>query len=221
MRYFRMALVLGLVMLGSWVWGQDTIPQSNIPTLNRIAGEYDFWKLVFGIAAAVLAIWSFFGLNFFVKTKAEEWIVQKIAKEANLTVENLKSAIKEYAHIAELKKKKILVVSAAEGQQTLKKVLDGCGFSNFEWVSISGVTNIVLQNTDLLLLNDDLEKPLSRDQIESVFEKFKITVAYQYFGPKNDLPIAAYRTTYRGINLGLCNSADRLETGILSLLKII
>lgn len=205
------------------LFGQSTsIDPQNIPTLNRIAGEYDNLKWIFGISASVLAIFSFFGLKIFVKTKAEEWVLGKIAKESELKIEHIKSAIREYARIAELKKKKIMVVSAVAGQQNnVKKVFDGCGFSNIEWKSIGDLPGLVLQSIDLILLNDQPEHPLTRDQIENVIEQYKTNVAYQYFGPKNDLPIGDYRKRYLQLNLGLCNSADRLETGILSLLKII
>jgi len=225
MKYLRILWILGLLLgVASGVWGQsmDTIPKEHILTLNRIAGEYDFWKMVFSITAVILAIWNFVGLKFFVKMKAEEWVLSKIAKEADLKVEHVKSAVHEFARIAHLKKKKITVISENIGQQNnVKKVFDGCGFSSFEWKSIADLPGLVLQNTDLILLNDQPDHPLIRVDIESVFEKFKTNVAYQYFGPKNDLPIGEYRKKHPNINLGLCNSADRLETGLISLLKII
>lgn len=203
------------------LYGQDTIPSAKIPTLNRIAEEYDDYKWVFGIAASVLAVWSFFGLKFFVKAKAEEWILAKIAKEADLKVEFVKAAVSEFGKIADLKKKKILVLSATEGQQgDLKKVFDGCGFANVEWENIAKLSGLVLKGVDLILLNDQPELRLTRGQIEDVFEKFQSNVTYQYFGPDNQLPVGEYRKKYPKFLLGLCNSADRLETGILSLLKI-
>jgi len=225
MGYIRIFLVFGLLLaVSSGVCGQtvDTFAKKNISILNRIAGEYDFWKNVFGIIAAVLAILTPIGLWVLLKTKVEDWVLSKIAKEADLKVEHVKSAVREFAHISELKEKKITVISADAGQQNnVKKVFDGCGFSNYEWKSIDDLSGFVLQNTDLILFNDQPEHPLTRDQIESAFRQFKTNVAYQYFGPKNDLPIGDYRKQYPQINLGLCNSADRLETGILSLLKII
>ena len=138
-----------------------------------------------------------------------------------MKIENLKDALAEYAQTAELKKKRIMVISAAEGQQVnVKQIFDKCGFVNAEWKSIEGLAQLILNNIDLVLLNDQPDSPLSQTQIESVLKKFKTNVAYLYFGP-NNLPIRDYRTQYPKLNLGLCNSPDRLETGILSLLKII
>ncbi len=223
MRYIRTFLVFGLlIVVVGGVCGQDNIKPDNIPNLNRIAEEYDYWKWVLGIATAVLAIWSFFGLKFFVKTKAEEWVLAKIAKEAELKIENLKSAIGEFARIADFKKRKILVISAEEGQQAnVKKVFDGCGFAyeGHSWITIGKVPTLVLGEVDVLLFNDQPDLPLSIEQIESVMEKFKTNVGYFYFGDKILTKSAEYRKTMK-IDLDFCNSITRLEAGLISLLKI-
>lgn len=194
----------------------------NIPTLNRIAGEYDFWKWIFGLAAVLLAIWSFFGLRFFLRTKVNDWVDIEIAKKAGLKIETLKDALAEYARTGELKKMKILVLGIGDGQEgNVKKMLDKTGFSNYEWGNISNISTIVLKNVHLLLLNDQPGTPISQTQIDDTIEKFGKDVACLYFGPKHPLPINEYRSKQPLLNLGLCNSADRLETGILSLLKIV
>ncbi len=197
----------------------DTIPSTKIPTLNRIADEYDTWKWVFGIAASVLAVLTPLGLWVLLKTKTNDWVMEKIAKEADLKIAHLKAAVGEFGHIAELKKKKILVVSLAEGQQgVVKKVFDGCGFTAFDWKSISQTQSLVLDKTDLILFNDYADSQLSEAQIEAVIQRFKTNVAYFYFGPKR-LKDAGYRKDY-GIAIDFCNSPSRIEAGILSLLKI-
>ena len=224
MKKVKVLLVMTLLLVAAGgVWGQDTIKPSNIPTLNRMAEEYDLWKWVFGVLTAVLTVWSFLGLGFYLKTKVNGWLDDQIAKKGDLKIEQLKAALAEYSTVAELKKeKRILVISATEGQQAnVKKVFDGCKFTNFYWKSMADLPGFVLDKTDLILINDQPELPLSQSQVEEIFKKFKTNVSYQYFGPKNTLPIGEYRKTYPQINLGLCNSADRLETGILSLLKII
>ena len=199
--------------------GQEVLKPENIPTLNRIAEKYEFLLWVFSITAAILAIWSFFGLKFFVKTKAEEWVLNQIAKETDLKVEHLKAAILEFASIAGLKKKKITVMSAVKGQQAnVKKVFDDCGFTNFEWENIADLSGLVLKDTAVILLNDQLEQPLSENQIESVFGHFKTNVGYFYFGDKT-LKSKEYREKFR-ITLDFCNSSTRLESGLLSILKI-
>lgn len=219
MKHLRLFITLLLVGIGIAGIGQEELKPENIPTLNRIAEEYEFWLWVFSIVAAILTIWSFFGLKFFVKTKAEEWILNKIAKEADLKVEYLKAAIHEFAGIAKLKKKKITVISAVEGQQAnVKKVFDECGFTNFEWKNIADLLSIVLENTAVILLNDQLEQPLNEAQIESVFDHFKTNVGYFYFGNKR-LKSEEYREKYK-ITLDFCNSSTRLESGLLSILKI-
>lgn len=221
MNKIRLILMGVLVMGAVSGWGQEVLDPKNIPTLNRIAGEYDFWKWIFGILTVLISVWSFVGLRFFLKTKVNEWIDNEIAKKAGLKIEDLKSALAEYAHNAKLKQKKICVISAAEGQQAnVKKVFDGCGFIYDEncWVDIAKVPALVLGNVDILLFNDQTSHPLSVDQIESVMEKFKTNVAYFYFGDKR-LKSDDYRKEYK-IDLDFCNSASRLEAGLLSILKI-
>jgi len=220
-----LALVAAVMPAAASVCAQDIIEPSNIQTLNRIAGEYDSWKWIYGISYSVLLIvmaaWNFFGLKNLLKTKAEEWVMGKIAREADLKVEHVKAAVREYAQIAELKKKNIWVISAAEGQQAnVKKVFDGCGFSYDEknWKHIDHVENITLGNVDVLLFNDQADLSLSDKQIESVIEKFKTNVGYFYFGDKT-IDSKKYRREYK-IDLDFCNSATRLEAGLLSLLKI-
>ena len=221
MSFRKTILFVSMSLIAGSIWGQDTINPQHIPTLNRIATEYDTWKWVIGIATAILAIWSFFGLRYFIKAKAEEWVLKEIEKEAGLKVEHLKDALAEYARVVEIKKKKILVLSAAEGQQNnVKKILDQNGFTELEWEDISKAPTLVLQNVKLLIINDQPELPVTQTQIDQVIEKFGKNVACLYFGPKHPLPIAEYRKQNPLLNLGLCNSADRLETGILSLLKI-
>lgn len=219
MKPLQLLITLCLVSIGIAGMGQEVLKPENIPTLNRIAEEYDFWLKAFGIVAAVLSIWSFFGLKFFVKGKAEEWILNKIAKEAELKVEHLKAAIHEFATIARLKKKKITVISSAKGQQAnVKKVFDDCGFVNFEWADIADLSDILLNDTAVILLNDQLEQPLSVVQIESAFDHFKTNVGYFYFGDKT-LDSKEYREKFK-ITLDFCNSSTRLEAGLLSILKI-
>lgn len=221
MHYRKMVLVFGLMLISSLAWGQDTLAHENIPTLNRIAGEYDRYKQIFSIVAGVLILLTPLGFWVLLKTKAEEWVLNKIAKEAGLKVEHVKSAVGEFAHIAELKKKKILVISAADGQQdNVKKVFSKCGFAygSGTWVNISGISTHVLVDADVLLFNDQIEFPLSEVQIESTIQKFKTNVGYFYFGDKQ-LPSKEYRQKYQ-IDLDFCNSATRLEAGLLSLLKI-
>lgn len=212
-------MTLCLVVIGTAGIGQEVLKPENIPTLNRIAEEYEFWLWVFSITAAILAIWSFLGLKFFVRTKAEEWVLNQIAKTSELKVEHLKAAIHEFASIAGLKKKKITVISAATGQQAnVKKVLDKCGFTNFEWENIADLSGLVLKDTAVVLLNDQLEYPLSEGQIDSVFDHFKTNAGYLYFGDKK-LDSKEYREKYK-ITLDFCNSSTRLEAGLLSILKI-
>lgn len=222
MIFLRKFLMAGLFWgVAAVCWGQNTIKPEHIPTLNRVAEEYDTYKWVFGIVAAILAIWSFFGIKFFLKTKAEEWVMSKIAREADLKVEHVKAAVREFAHIAELKKKNILVISATEGQQAnVKKVFDSCRFEYDEnsWVTIDKVPALILGKTDVLLFNDQVDAPLSADQIEDTIKKFKNNVGYFYFGDKI-IDSKRYRQEYK-IDLDFCNSATRLETGLLSLLKI-
>ena len=224
MRNYKLLLFFCLMMVVSGVWGQsDTvIVRDNIPTLNRIASEYTTWKLIFLITTTVLAIWSFFGVRFFIKTKANDWIEQEIAKKAGLKVEILKDALAEYARVAELKKKKILVLSAADGQQgNVKKILDNAGFSNVEWGNIANTPTMVLNNVHILLLNDQPNVAISQQQIETTIDKFGSNVAFMYFGPQNFLPVGDYRKKNPRLIIGLCNIPDRLETGILSLLKLV
>lgn len=219
MRYLRLIMVLCLAAIGIAGIGQEGLKPENIPTLNRIAEEYEFWLWVFSITAVILAIWSFLGLKFFVRTKAEEWVLNEIAKTSELEVEHLRAAIHEFASIAGLKKKGITVISADKGQQAnVKKVFDDCGFSNFEWVSIGDLTSLVLNDTAVVLLNDQLEQPLSEGQIESVIRHFKTNVSYFYFGDKK-IKSDEYRREHKVI-LDFCNSATRLEAGLLSILKI-
>lgn len=221
----RLALLAAVMLLAASVCAQDVIEPSNIRTLNRIAGEYDTWKWVFGISTSVLGVimiaWNVFGLKTLLKTKAEEWVMAKIAREADLKVEDVKAAVREYAQIAELKKKNIWVISAAEGQQAnVKKVFDGCGFSYDEknWKHIDHMETLTLGNVDVLLFNDQPDLPLTDKQIESVMEKFKTNVGYFYLGDKR-LKSDEYRQKYK-IDLDFCNSSTRLEAGLLSLLKI-
>lgn len=214
-------LTLGMLIVSGAVIGQVAIPKENIPTLNRIAQEYDTWKWVFGITASVIGIWSFFGLKFFVKSKAEEWIMQKIAKEANLGIEHLRSAISEYSKIAALKKKTVWVISAAQGQQAnVKKVFDACGFAydDKSWVHVDSADSLVLGNVDVLLINDQHDLPITEHQLESIIARFTTNVGYFYFGDKM-INSKEYRQKYN-IDLDFCNSGTRLETGLLSLLKI-
>jgi len=221
MRYFRKTLVFGLLLVACGVWAQDVVKPENIPTINRVAEEYDTYKWIFGIATAVLAIWSFFGLKFFVKSKAEEWVMGKIAKEADLKVEHVKSAVQEYALNAKIKQKKVLVISTGEGQQdNVKRVFDKCSFAydDSSWVAIHKVDTLVLGKVDALLFNDQTDLPLSEAQIEFVMEKFKTNVGYFYLGDKR-LKSDEYRQKYK-IDLDFCNSITRLEAGLLSLLKI-
>lgn len=223
MRYLRLIMTLCLMVIGAAGIGQEVLKPENIPTLNRIAEEFEFLKRTFGYGVVALAILNFLGLiifvRFFVKTKSEEWVLKQIAKEAELKVEHLKAAIHEFASIAGLKKKKITVISAAMGQQAnVKKVLDKCGFTNFEWENIADLSGLVLKDTAVVLLNDQLEYPLSEGQIESVFNHFKTNAGYLYFGDKT-LKSKEYREKYK-ITLDFCNSSTRLEAGLLSILKI-
>jgi hypothetical protein len=221
MKYTKYLLVLCLLLMMRGAWGQDVINPENIPTLNRVADEYDCYKWLFGIASTILAIWSFLGLKFFVKTKAEEWVMAKIAKEADLKVEHVKSAVQEFARIAELKKKKVLVISAAEGQQgNVKQVFDKCGFFYDEssWLHAKDVPTLVLGKVDALLFNDQTNLPLKEEDIEAAMKKFTTNVGYFYLGDKR-LQSDAYRQKYN-IDLDFCNSTTRLEAGLLSLLKI-
>lgn len=198
----------------------DEIPKEQIPTLVRIAEEYDFWKWVFSVITVVLAVWSYFGLKLFIKTNAEEWVLAKIAKEADLNVVHVKSAVREFAHIAELKKKPILVVSAGEGQQqNVKKVLDACGFTHYDWKSIGDVPTLVIQNTSVILLNDQLDSPLTEAQLESVMDKFKANVGYCYFGDKR-IKSDEYRQRWK-ISLDFSNSDTSLEAALIRILKIV
>lgn len=225
MQNMRAFLILGMLLGAINGWAQDVIEPENIATLNRIAGEYDDWKWIFGISTTglvvVLAAWNILGLKTLLKTKAEEWVMDKIAKEADLKVEHIKAAVREYAHIAELKKKNIWVISAAEGQQAnVKKVFDGCGFAYDEknWKHIDQINTLTLGNVDVLLFNDQPDLPLQVKQIEAVMEKFKTNVGYLYLGDKR-LKSEEYRQEYK-IDLDFCNSTTRLEAGLLSLLKI-
>lgn len=225
MSYLRFTLIGFLTMWACAAWGQTAIEPKNIPTLNRIAEEYDQWKWIFGISvlavAVITATWNFFGFKAILKNKVNDWLDEKISKETGIKIESVKAALSEYARNAELKKKRILVISAAEGQQAnVKKVFDNCGFyyDKDSWVHVENILSLTLGNVDVLLFNDQNDLPLSEAQMESVMEKFKTNVGYFYFGDKI-LKSADYRRKHK-IDLDFCNSPTRLETGLLSLLKI-
>jgi len=225
MKYKTFLLLISILLLfAGTLWCQaigDTIASKNVVALNRIAEEYDGYKWIFGIVASTLVLLIPLGLWVLLKTKAEEWVLAKIAKEAELKVEHVKSAVREFAKITELKTKKILVVSAADGQQgNIKKVFDGCEFAYDEksWVNVNNVSSLVLGKVDALLFNDQVDLPLTTDQIEAIIRRFGTNVGYFYFGDKI-IDSKKYRQEYK-IDLDFCNSATRLETGLLSLLKI-
>jgi hypothetical protein len=224
MRNYKLLLFFCLMMVVSGVWGQtDTvIVRDNIPKLNRIASHYTTLEFIFLIGPIVLVVLNYFGMQFFIKTKANDWIEQEIAKKAGLNIDILKDVLAEYARVAELKKKKILVLSAVDGQQgSVKNILDKVGFSNVEWENIANTPTIVLNNVHILLLNDQPEDAISQEQIETTIDKFGKDVAFMYFGPQNSLPVGDYRKKNPRLIIGLCNIPDRLETGILSLLKLV
>lgn len=225
MSYFRIVLI-GALLLGEVVgWGQTVIAPENISTLNRIAGEYDQWKWIIGITGivvtALLVVWNIFGFKTLLKTKVNDWLDEKISKETGLKIESVRVALSEHARNVELKNKRIIVISAAEGQQAnVKKVFDGCGFyyDKDSWINIDKTRTLTLGNVEVLLLNDQNDLPLSEPQIEAIMEKFKTNVGYFYFGDKR-IKSDEYRKTYK-IDIDFCNSASRLEAGLLSLLKI-
>ncbi len=208
--------------------GQSDIPKEKIGTLVRSAEEYDTWKWRFGFIAFLFSVFvpimSILGFQNYFKAKIKEWAVDAIAKEAGSSVDALKSALQEFGVVAQLKKEKqILVVSAQKGQQrNVKKVFDGCRFERYDWKSVIELEGFDLKNIDLLLINDQTEKSLEikEEDIRSILERYKNNVAYLYFGVKQ-IPVGKYRTDMPGIDIGLCNSSDRLETGIISILKII
>jgi hypothetical protein len=136
-------------------------------------------------------------------------------------MDNIKAAVQEFEQINRLKQKKVVVISPTEGQQdNVKRVFDRCGFNYDEnsWVSINNVQSLVLGKVDALLFNDQTDIELTDGQIESVMEKFKTNVGYFYLGDKR-LKSDEYRRKYK-IDLDFCNSITRLESGLLSLLKI-
>jgi hypothetical protein len=197
---------------------RDTIVTENIPVLNQIAKDYNWGKWVLG----ALVILVPFGVKFYLKSSVNEWVEKEISKKSGLKIEDLKTALADYIKNGELKKKKILILSQGDGQQgNVKKILDACSFSSYSWKNIKELPTLVLDGADLVLLNDQPDAPISEDEITKVMGKFKTNVSYLYFGPNNTLPIGQYRKQYPLLALGLCNSSDRLETGILSLLKII
>lgn len=220
-----MVLLLAFSMAAWVAVGQDTIIPANIPTLNRVAAEYDFWKWVFGIgitiASGLSIVWTIFGYKTILKTKIDDWLDKNLEKHTGQKIDTIKAAMQEFARNAELKKKRVLVISAASGQQAnVKKVLDGCGFyyDDRSWVSINDVPNLVLGNVDVLLLNDQTDAPLAPDQIETVINKFRQNVGYFYLG-NEIIDSKKYRKEY-GIDIDFANSTTRLESGLLSLLKI-
>jgi hypothetical protein len=206
-------------------FGQDTIKPENVPTLNRVAEEYDDLKWKFGIGfslgAGLLVVWNVLGFRNILKTKVDEWLDKNLERHTGHKIETIKAALQEHARNAELKKKRVFVVSAANGQQVnVKKVFDGCGFPYDErsWVNIEDVPNLILGNVDILLLNDQIKAPLSEHQIESVIKKFGKDVGYFYLGDKR-IKSDEYREKY-DIDIDFAASTTRLEIGLLSLLKI-
>jgi hypothetical protein len=225
MSYLRIILV-GVLLLGVVAgWGQETIKPENVATLNRIAEEYDRWKWIFGISVIVVAaitfVWNLLGFKTILQHKVNDWLDDKISKETGLKIESVKAALSEYARNAELKKKRILIVSGAEGQQAnVKKVFDGCGFfyDANSWIHIDNLPGKTFGDVDILLFNDQTNHPLTEEQIEAAMKKFVTNVSYFYFGDKR-IKSDEYRKTYK-IDLDFCNSPTRLESGLLSLLKI-
>ena len=218
--HFLTALLL--LFVTSTMSAQSVIKEQNIDTLNRIAEVYNNYKWIIGIITPIVVFLGFWGTKSYLKNGIKDWVEDEIAKRAGIKVDDLKAVIAEQANINKLKKKIIWVISADSGQQAnVKKVFDNCGFFYDEktWINIQDAKGLKLSNVDVLLFNDQPQKPLEESQIAEVIASFKKDVAYFYFGDKH-IKSVDYRKAY-DIEIDFCNSKSRLEDGLLKLLKIL
>jgi hypothetical protein len=182
----------------------DSLKIIEVETLKIVAQEFDTWKWVYRILLpTIVVLGGAIGLRHWLKTKVDDWVNAKIAKTADIKIEDLQTFFADLKKEKAIKASRVCVINKTKGKYLeINREIEKAGFKTDDYRKLDNLLDIDNSKFDVIVL-DNSGNAFTEKEVIKFFDDYihKTKIVYFADASLSDENFSKYKSNVKILKL--------------------